>query len=135
MPNPRPPDGHRIAALENEAMASKSDNAALNSGVTGLRKCLTEFLKEDALRSRLHWFAFFADVFGTVLLCLEAIRLNARVPMDALGTLGDPLLYRNRVFHLGHFGSLLLIGGIVVHFVVIRRGHKARKRARHFLSV
>jgi hypothetical protein len=79
------------------------------------------FLKAVKTKSKLilHFITLIIEAVGTFLVFLETMRLNARAPVDALGTIGDPLQYRYWWYHCGVCGFSFLLAGIIFQAILI----------------
>jgi hypothetical protein len=66
----------------------------------------------------LRWAILFVEFFGTLLVWLDTVRLNARNPPGGV-TLGDPAKYKARYYHMGLHGFALLFIGILLQGVYL----------------
>jgi hypothetical protein len=118
MPNLPPTHADRLDTLELHGSVTAR---VADSSVEALRQ-LTDGHKR---RIVCHIVALIIELFGTAFVFLDALRLAARFPSDALFTVGDPLSYRHWCFHQAPLGFVLLLLGIVWQGYILWRENDA----------
>ena|SRR6266581_9658887 len=82
-------------------------------------------MRARMIRLVLHAGALGIEALGTVFIFLDVVRLNARFPPRALGTIGDPLQYRVWYYHASVPRLALLFLGIFITAIVLWLEYKS----------